>query len=212
MRTLFDSYVFDSGQRSLVRGDEPVHLTPKAFQLPEILLRERPQAVSRPDLVRELWPATFVADGSLANLASELRTALSDPPGEAKLLRTVHRFGYAFCGPARDEQAASRCRLLGPDRDFPLLEGENLIGRGTECGVRVASSTVSRVHARLRVHGSQGTLEDMESKNGTYVGGTRLSEPMPLSPGDEIRVGSVRLVWQGTRNESATDTYHAAGD
>ena len=85
-------------QRSLVRGDEPVHLTPKAFQLLEILLRERPQAVSRADLVRELWPATFVADGSLANLASELRTALSDPPGEAKLLRTVHRFGYAFCG------------------------------------------------------------------------------------------------------------------
>jgi pSer/pThr/pTyr-binding forkhead associated (FHA) protein len=78
--------------------------------------------------------------------------------------------------------------------------------------VRVASSTVSRVHARLRVQGSQGTLEDMESKNGTYVGGTRLSEPTRLSPGDEIRVGSVRLVWQGTRNESATDTYHAAGD
>ncbi len=212
MRTLFDAYVFDSGQRSLVRGDEPVHLTPKAFQLLEILLRERPQAVSRADLVRELWPATFVADGSLANLASELRTALADPPGEAKLLRTVHRFGYAFCGSARDEQSQSRCRLLGPDRDFALLEGENLIGRGNECGVRVASSTVSRVHARLRVQGTNGTIEDMESKNGTYVGGARLSEPRRLVPGDEIRVGSVRLVWQGTRHESATDTSPAAGD
>jgi DNA-binding winged helix-turn-helix (wHTH) protein len=114
VRTLFDTYVFDSGQRSLVRGDEPVHLTPKAFQLLEILLRERPQAVSRADLVRELWPATFVADGSLANLASELRTALADPPGEAKLLRTVHRFGYAFCGTARDEQASAAAGCWGP--------------------------------------------------------------------------------------------------
>lgn len=209
MRLLFDSYVFDSGERTLRRGSETVHLTPKAFQLLEILLRERPQAVSRADLVRELWPATFVADGSLANLASELRSALADPPGEAHLLRTVHRFGYAFCGTAKEEQAISRCRLLGPEHDFPLLEGENLIGRGSECRVRIASSTVSRVHARLNVDGNEATIEDLESKNGTYVGGNRVETPVRLSPGDEIRVGSVRLVWQGSRPESATDTYHA---
>jgi DNA-binding winged helix-turn-helix (wHTH) protein len=212
VRLLFDGFVFDSGERTLRRAGEPVHLTPKAFQLLEILLRERPQAVSRADLVRELWPATFVADGSLANLASELRSALADPPSEARLLRTVHRFGYSFCGTAKEEQSISRCRLLGPERDFPLLEGENLIGRGSECGVRIVSSTVSRVHARLLVDGTQATIEDMESKNGTYVGGTRLQAPARLSPGDEIRIGSVRLVWQGARPESATDSYHAAGD
>ena len=212
MRLLFDGYVFDSGERSLRRAGEDVHLTPKAFQLLEILLRERPQAVSRADLVRELWPATFVADGSLANLASELRSALGDPPGEAHLLRTVHRFGYAFCGTAKEEQAISRCRLLGPEKDFPLLEGENLIGRGSECGVRIASSTVSRVHARLSIDGNQATIEDLESKNGTFVAGNRLEAPARLSPGDEIRVGSVRLVWQAARPESATDTYPAASD
>lgn len=212
MRLLFDSYVFDTGERSLRLAGQEVHLTPKAFQLLEILLRERPQAVSRADLVRELWPATFVADGSLANLASELRAALADPPGEARLLRTVHRFGYAFCGAVSQEQALSRCRLLGPERDFALYEGENLIGRGSECGIRIASSTVSRVHARLNVDGGQATIEDLESKNGTYVRGNRLDAPASLSPGDEIRVGSVRLVWQGSRPESATDSYHAAGD
>jgi DNA-binding winged helix-turn-helix (wHTH) protein len=212
VRLLFDGYVFDSGERTVRRAGETVHLTPKAFQLLEILLRERPQAISRADLVRELWPATFVADGSLANLASELRSALGDPPSEARLLRTVHRFGYAFCGTAKEEQPISRCRLLGPDRDFALLEGENLIGRGSECGVRIASSTVSRVHARLNVDGTQATIEDLDSKNGTFVGGNRLEAPAHLSPGDEIRVGSVRLVWQGARPESATDSYHAASD
>ena len=212
MRLIFDSFVFDSGERSLRHAGQPVHLTPKAFQLLEILLRERPQAVSRADLVRELWPATYVADGSLANLASELRAALSDPPGEARLLRTVHRFGYAFSGTVKQEQALSRCRLLGPERDFPLFEGENLIGRGSECGIRIASSTVSRVHARLSVDGASATIEDLESKNGTYLRGNKLDAPGQLSPGDEIRVGSVRLVWQASRPESATDTYHAAGD
>jgi DNA-binding winged helix-turn-helix (wHTH) protein len=213
VRLLFDTYVFDSGERSLRHQGQPVHLTPKAFQFLEILLRERPQAVSRADLVRELWPATFVADGSLANLASELRAALADPPGEARLLRTVHRFGYAFSGTVKQEQALSRSRLLGPEKDFPLFEGENLIGRGSECGVRIASSTVSRVHARLNVDGATATIEDLESKNGTFVRGKKVeSSPETLSPGDEIRVGSVRLVWQGSRPESATDTYHAAGD
>jgi len=212
VRLLFDGFVFDSGERTVRRAGEPVHLTPKAFQLLEILLRERPQAISRADLVRELWPATFVADGSLANLASELRAALNDPPGEARLLRTVHRFGYAFCGTAKEEQSISRCRLLGPERDFPLMEGENLIGRGSECGVRIASSTVSRVHARLIVDGNQATIEDIDSKNGTFVAGDRVGSPVRLAPGAEIRVGSVRLVWQGARPESATDTYHAASD
>lgn len=212
VRLLFDGFLFDSGERSLRRNGETIHLTPKAFQLLEILLRERPQAVSRADLVRELWPATFVADGSLANLASELRAALGDPPSDARLLRTVHRFGYAFCGTAKEEQSISRCRLLGPERDFPLLEGENLIGRGGECGIRIASSTVSRVHARLSIDGNQATIEDLESKNGTFVRGARLEAPAHLSPGDEIRVGSVRLVWQGARPESATDSYHAASD
>jgi DNA-binding winged helix-turn-helix (wHTH) protein len=212
VRLLFESFVFDSGERALRHAGEPVHLTPKAFQFLEILLRERPQAVSRADLVRELWPSTFVADGSLANLASELRSALADPPGEARLLRTVHRFGYAFAGTVKEEQAISRCRLLGPERDFPLFEGENLIGRGSECGIRIASSTVSRVHARLSVDGNQATIEDLDSKNGTFVAGTRLEAPARLSPGDEIRVGSVRLIWQGSRPESATDSYQAAGD
>ena len=212
MRLLFDNYVFDSGERSLRCSSEPVHLTPKAFQLLEILLRQRPQAVSRTDLVRELWPATYVADGSLANLASELRSALNDPPGEARLLRTIHRFGYAFCGAVKEEQAMSLCRLLGPDRDYALLEGENLIGRGSECGIRVVSSTVSRVHARLNVDGTQATIEDMESKNGTYVRGERLRALAHLAPGDEIRVGSIRLVWQGVRAETATDSFHTARD
>jgi DNA-binding winged helix-turn-helix (wHTH) protein len=212
VRLLFDSFVFDSGERSLRRANEPIHLTPKAFQFLEILLRERPQAVSRAELVRELWPATFVADGSLANLASELRSALADPPAEARLLRTIHRFGYAFCGAVKEEQSISRCRLLGPERDFPLMEGENLIGRGSECGVRIASSTVSRVHARLSVDGIEGTIEDMESKNGTFLCGARVLSPTRLSAGDEIRVGSVRLVWQGSHPESATDSYQAAND
>lgn len=212
MRLIFESFAFDTGERSLRHAGEPVHLTPKAFQLLEVLLRERPQAVSRADLVRELWPATFVADGSLANLASELRAALLDPPGEARLLRTVHRFGYAFVGAVREDQPISRCRLLGPERDFALLEGENLIGRGSECGIRIASSTVSRVHARLMVDGPRATIEDLESKNGTFVRGEKLEAPASLAPGDEIRVGSVRLVWQGSRPESATDSYQAAGD
>ena len=52
----------------------------------------------------------------------------------------------------------------------------------------------------------------MESKNGTYVRGERLRALAHLAPGGEIRVGSIRLVWQGVRAETATDSFHTARD
>jgi pSer/pThr/pTyr-binding forkhead associated (FHA) protein len=55
---------------------------------------------------------------------------------------------------------------------------------------------VSRQHARLTIEGEVATLEDLGSKNGTFVGDERLSSPRVLRDGDEIRLGqAVRLVY-----------------
>ena len=122
--------------------------------------------------------------------------------------------GAAFCGscgaPLGDARAPLELVLAGGAR-IPLVE-DLTIGRGPSATLRLDDPSVSRVHARLNVDGASATIEDLESKNGTYLRGNKLDAPAHLSPGDEIRVGSVRLVWQGSRPESATDTYHAAGD
>lgn len=71
-----------------------------------------------------------------------------------------------------------------PDDAEPLV-----IGRAEDAGLRLADPAVSRHHARLSVSGGRCLVEDLGSRGGTFLGGVRLSGPVPAGPGDEIRLG-----------------------
>src|SRR5512134_3465844 len=101
MRLVFGECEFDSGRRVLLRHGSARPLSPKAFQLLELLLDRRPEAVAKTELLERLWPETFVTDASLHNVVAEIRAALGDAPRAARFIRTVPRFGYAFQGDAR---------------------------------------------------------------------------------------------------------------
>ena len=73
---------------------------------------------------------------------------------------------------------------------YPLAAVTRL-GRGTDVEIRIDDPGVSRHHARIRIAGVQATIEDLGSKNGTFLAGRRVSQPSPLGDGDEIRLGSV---------------------
>ena len=107
MRVVFGECEFDSGQRALLRHGSAVPLSPKAFQLLELLLDRRPEAVAKAELLERLWPETFVSDASLHNLVAEIRAALGDAPRAARYIRTVPRYGYAFHGDARPASAVT---------------------------------------------------------------------------------------------------------
>lgn len=102
MRFRFGDCVLDEESRQLLRGGTHVHVTPKAFQLLAILLRERPRAVSKTELHERLWPTTFVSDSNLPSLMREVRSAIDDAARGGRHLRTAYRFGYAFCGTAEE--------------------------------------------------------------------------------------------------------------
>src|SRR3954463_13648231 len=78
MRVSFAEYVVDLGTRQALRGAQEIFLSPKAFQLLELMIARRPDAVSKEELHRVLWPETFVAETNLANLVNELRVAFGD--------------------------------------------------------------------------------------------------------------------------------------
>ena len=99
-RLLFGDCEFDPGRRLLLRHGSASALSPKAFQLLELLLDRRPEAVSKTELLESLWPGTFVTDASLHNLVAEIRAALGDNSRTPRFVRTVPRFGYAFHGDA----------------------------------------------------------------------------------------------------------------
>lgn len=201
MRLRFGDVTFDGGRRLLFRGPEAVHLSPKAFQLLELLLMRRPAAVSKGEIQEALWPATFVSEGNLASLTNEVRQALGESAKSPTWVRTVFGFGYAFDGAVREEAEAGpsphRHLLVWGKQELDLDEGENLLGRERLCGVWIGHPSVSREHARITVAGETAELEDLGSKNGTWRGKERVGARVALVDGDEVRVGSVSLTYRG---------------
>ena len=205
MRLIFGDSEFDPGRRLLLRHGSATPLSPKAFQLLELLLDRRPEAVSKAEILDNLWPKTFVSDASLHNLVAEIRAALDDDPRTPRFIRTVPRYGYAFHGDARPASTAdshapqftwSGPRLVSRRRDWPLAEGANLVGRDRDCAVCIDSGTVSRRHARILVTNGHATIEDLGSKNGTSVDGRKIKEPVTLEEGVQVRVGSVTMTYR----------------
>ena len=214
MRIAFGPFTLDTDTRQLRRGAEERHLTPKAFDLLELLTRERPRALPKSTLLETLWPDTFVVEANLSNLVAELRAALDDDARQPRYVRTVYGRGYAFCAepldtaspPAPGAAAPAAFCVVVDGRPRPLHRGENVLGRAIEAEVWIDSDSVSRRHAIIRVADGTATLEDLDSKHGTWLHGERLREPASLSDGDEIRVGSVILVFRSSPADTATRT------
>ena len=203
----FGEYTLDIDLRQLRAPTGDVHLSTKAFDLLALLVTNRSRVVSKRELQDHLWPDTFVVETNLASLIAEIREALNDDARQPRFIRTAHRIGYAFCGIVTDAGATRAtlrlCWLLKDGRRIPLQPGENILGRDVAGAIAIDSPSVSRRHARICVSGSEVTIEDLDSKNGTYVRTERVSKaPVPLTDGDELRLGSVSLRFRQTKSGS----------
>ena len=217
MDTRFGEFRFDPTTRQLFRADVELPLPPKAFELLRLLIEHRPRALSKSELQKLLWPATFVSEGNLPLLVSQIRAVLGDTARDARFVRTLHRFGYSFCGSVIEPAVAPpsalvadpMCWVVAGSRRMPLRDGDHVLGRDPEAAVWVNTSGVSRHHARMRVRGAAATIEDLDSKNGTFVRGERITGVIPLNDGDEIRLGL--LVLLTIRIESPADSTETQG-
>jgi DNA-binding winged helix-turn-helix (wHTH) protein len=209
MRVSFSEFVLDTAMRQLFRRGTSVHLEPKALELLELLVARRPEAVSKIEIQRRLWPDTFVSESSLTGLVAQVRKALADDRRQERFLRTVHGFGYAFIGEI-DAQAArapaASARLLWEDAVFLLQTGENVLGRGEDARVRIDAPGVSRRHARIVLTEDGATIEDLASKNGTFVGERPVEGPTALHDGDRLRLGRQLLTFRSAGSAAPTWT------
>lgn len=200
MRVRFGEFTLDTESRQLLQDNAERHLSPKAFDLLHLLIQSRPRALSKAELHERLWSSTFVSDATLSSLVAEVRAALGENARRGRFVRTVHRFGYAFKGSASDLPTHAstldhrpRCCVIWEWGQVALGEGDHLLGRAGDVAVWLESPTVSRHHARIRVRGLDVTIEDLASKNGTFVRGQPLTKPTPVTDGDEIDLGSVPI-------------------
>lgn len=213
MQIRFDKFVLDTDRRQLTCDGTEIVLSPKAYHLLTVLVDTRPNAQPKDVLYQALWPNTFVVEANLSNLVGEIRSALGDSAHQARYIRTLHGFGYAFCAeaasvePAAEPGSAPRGYLtVAGGQAFALRVGENVVGRGPEAQVRIDLPGVSRRHARIVISDTSILIEDLDSKNGTFVGDTRVTSPVALDPGAVLSFGAVQAVFHSDRTDSSTET------
>src|SRR5204862_3655358 len=98
----FTEFSLDSGQKSLLHHGAPVALAPKAFDTLLILIENSGQLVSKEELMRQVWPNTFVEEGNLTFNIKELRKLLGDDARKPRFIETVPRRGYRFIAPIEE--------------------------------------------------------------------------------------------------------------
>ncbi|MHB8799864.1 MAG: FHA domain-containing protein [Thermoanaerobaculia bacterium] len=192
MRLVFGDLAFDTDERMATRGGEPVHLSPKAFDLLALLVRHGPRAVRKPEILDALWPDVVVEEANVRNLVAEVRAALG--ADAARAVVTLPRVGYAFRAGSLPPAAAPRFALFVNGREHPLPEGRTVVGRDGSCGIVLHDTLVSRSHFRVLVEAGGAVVEDLGSRNGTWLNGRRVSGPAEVRDGDELRAGDAVLL------------------
>ena len=204
-KAFIGAFAFDAERRQLIGGGGAVALSSKEFELLSLLVARRPCAVSKDEIQDALWPRTIVAETSLTTLVKELRTKLGQA-GRGGPIRTVHGFGYALEDDGAATAQVPTPRLLRGTAEIRLASPELILGREPGLPGTIDDASVSRRHAHLRWDGTAVVLTDLGSKNGTFVKGVRVSEPVALEDGDEIRLGLVSLVYRAPRAAGDTNT------
>ncbi len=92
----FDGFRVDPVRRRLLKGGEQVSLTPKAFSILVVLLENRGEVVEKEELIRRIWPDTFVTEANLTQNISSLRKALGERANDHRYVVTVPGRGYSF--------------------------------------------------------------------------------------------------------------------
>lgn len=215
MRGRFGDYTFDTATRELVRGEKALHLSPKALDLLQVLIEARPRALSKQEILDAVWAGTFVADGTVTVVVSELRNTLGDDAREPRFIRTVQRFGYAFSGdfePLPDDAGESEVafRLLWGGREISLAPGANLLGRSRESVAWIDDPSISRNHAIIEIAHGEVSIRDLGSRNGTFVGGKRITGRQTLADGDAITLGRVPMTFRVFRDGGPTASVHSS--
>jgi Tol biopolymer transport system component/DNA-binding winged helix-turn-helix (wHTH) protein len=95
----FGPFRLDVRDHRLLRHGQPIPLTPKIFAILQVLVENGGHLVTKEDLLKQVWPDSFVEEGALNRAISVLRKALDDNASGQKYIETVPKRGYRFVGP-----------------------------------------------------------------------------------------------------------------
>ena len=204
----FAGFELDLAVYELRQRGERIRLEKLPMEVLILLVRDAGTLVSRRAIQTALWqPGVFVDHDAAINTAiRKIRRALEDDAENPRFVETVVGKGYRFIAkverPKREtaidesdgRRAPSYCVTRGR-HEFVLASGENLLGRDPAARVYVDHTSVSRRHARISIGSERATLEDLKSRNGTFVDGRRIDTPTEIHHGAIIGLGPITFTF-----------------
>ena len=199
-----------------------------------VLLATRPGHVfARADIIDAVWAKKFIGESALSRAVALLREALGDDAQKPRFIETIPKRGYRLledvvpvtedavnrssqeekraAASGRHARSEGLCSLLWGQMRVALADGEHLLGRDADAVLRLPSGRVSRRHARIAVSGAHAVIEDLGSRNGTFVRGRRVNGATELADGDEICLGSELITFAVSFPEGSTEEQTADG-
>ncbi len=110
----FDSFRLNPADHSLRCGGKPVPLTPKSFDILVTLIESNGRLVTKDELMKKIWPDSFVEEANLTVNVSALRKALGDTPEHQQYIETVPKLGYRFIASVTARQSGNVGNSLRP--------------------------------------------------------------------------------------------------
>jgi len=101
----FQSFRLDQADQCLWRGQERMSIPPKAFDVLRYLVENPVRLVTQDELLKKLWPETYVNPEAIRKYILDIRKILGDRPDKPEFIETVTKRGYRFIAPVTDDSA-----------------------------------------------------------------------------------------------------------
>jgi hypothetical protein len=144
-------------------------------------------------------------DAAINTAIRKIRRALGDDAEHPRFVETVVGKGYRFIASLETHDANARLKggrrhlsnylVTRGKQQFVLDRDENLLGRDPEATVYIDHPSVSRRHARISIHSARAVLEDLKSRNGTFLDGRKVETPTDIRHGAIIGLGPITLTF-----------------
>jgi eukaryotic-like serine/threonine-protein kinase len=152
----FGPFLLDATERILFRGEEIVHLTPKELDTLLVLVRGAGRVLSKEELLKEIWPDTFVTEATLAQNIFTLRKSLGSTEGDKPYIETVPRRGYRFASKVRERRETVSTGADESANETPAHVGAQIEGRKFDAD----SAHANLEAARQNIEGANGDRGD----------------------------------------------------
>jgi len=205
----FGEFHLDIAAYALSRAGTRIKLEKLPMELLILLVRSAGTLVDRRTIQAALWDSdVFVEHDAATNTAiRKIRQSLDDDADQPRFVETVVGKGYRFIAPieGRTERRplTTYCVTRGK-QEFVLGAGNNLLGREPDARVFIDHPSVSRRHAQISIRANRATLEDLGSRNGTFLSGRRIDSPTEIHHGAIIGLGPITVTFRMLSGPAST--------